>query len=156
MITTSNSAFNFNITKASKTWYHMNQILSWDTADSHIMAWFYLAFVQAKLLYGSEIWVLSQRTFKWLEPLHNQCACTIAHHPIHWHVDSTLEHRSPTDEVLDFWGLSDISTYIAWCKTRLLNQYAKPESPLYSLCNNSTPIGSAAIDKCGGHKTKMA
>jgi hypothetical protein len=52
------SAVNFNITKASKTWSCQ------DTADSHVMAQFYLAIVQSRLLYGSErpTWVLSQHT----------------------------------------------------------------------------------------------
>jgi hypothetical protein len=31
-------AVNFNITKASKTWYRMYRILSRDTADSRVMA----------------------------------------------------------------------------------------------------------------------
>jgi hypothetical protein len=31
-------AVNFNTTKASKTWYGMYQILSQDTAHSHVMA----------------------------------------------------------------------------------------------------------------------
>jgi hypothetical protein len=99
--------------------------------------------VQAKLLYGSKTWVLSQWcTLKPLESLYYQCAQTIAHCPIHWLVDGTWEHL-PTD---DGWiGLPDFSTYIAHCKTRLLNQHAKPESHFYSLCsNNSTPIWSGA------------
>lgn len=82
-------AVNFNITKASKTWYRMYQILSRDTADSRVMARFYLAIIQAKLLYGSETWVLSQRTLKRLESFHNRCARIIAHRPIHPLPDGT-------------------------------------------------------------------
>jgi hypothetical protein len=38
------SGVNFNNTKTSKKWYRMYRILSWDTtADSHVMAQFYLA-----------------------------------------------------------------------------------------------------------------
>jgi hypothetical protein len=59
-------------------WYCIYQILSWDTAESHVMAWFYLAIVQAKLLYVSETWVLSQCTLKRLESFPNWCAHTIA------------------------------------------------------------------------------
>jgi hypothetical protein len=123
-------AVNFNITKASKTWYSMYQILSRDTADSRVMARFYVAVIQAKLLYGSETWVFSQRTLKRLESFHNQsfhnrCARIIAHRPIHPLPGGTWEYP-PTEEVLDFCGLSDISTYIARCKTRLLNRYAEP------------------------------
>jgi hypothetical protein len=136
-------AVNFNITKASKTWYRMYRILSRDTADSRVMAWFYLAVIQAKQLYGSETWVISQCTLKSLELFHNRCDCVIAHHPIHPLPDGTWEYP-PTEEVLDFCRLSEISTYIAQHKTRLLNWYAEPESPLYNLCKNSTPIGNGA------------
>jgi hypothetical protein len=106
------------------------------------MGCFYLAVIQAQLFCGSETWVISQHALKWLkttrvissESFHHRCACIIAHRPI-W------EHP-PMDKVLNFCGLSDISTYIAWCKMRLLNQYAKPQSQLYSLCMRSTPAGS--------------
>jgi hypothetical protein len=83
-------------------------------------------------MYPQETWII-----------HNQCAHVIAHHPVHPLPDGTWEYP-PTEEVLDFCGLSDISTYIAWCKTRLLNRYTEPESPLYNLCKNSTPIGNGA------------
>jgi hypothetical protein len=86
------SAVNFNITKAYRTWYHIYWILSWDTADSCVMAQFDLAIVQAKLLYGSETWVLSQHTLKWLKSFHNWCACTIAHQLINKPADGTWEH----------------------------------------------------------------
>ena len=50
----------YNIKKATKAWYGMQHILSANGADPHTMACFYLAVVQAKLLFGSETWVLSQ------------------------------------------------------------------------------------------------
>ena len=49
-----------NIKKMTKAWYGMQCILSHDGADPHTMACFYLAVVQAKLLFGSETWVLSE------------------------------------------------------------------------------------------------
>jgi hypothetical protein len=48
----------------------MYHILSSDGADSKTMARFYLAVVQAKLLYGSETWVLSRRLLDCLEHFH--------------------------------------------------------------------------------------
>jgi hypothetical protein len=113
------------------------------------MGCFYLAVIQAQLFCGSETWVISQHALKWLkttrvissESFHHRCACIIAHRPICQFPDGTWEHP-PMDKVLNFCGLSDISTYIAWCKMRLLNQYAKPQSQLYSLCMHSTPAGS--------------
>jgi hypothetical protein len=60
-----------NIKKALMAWFCMFHILSHDTADSRVMGCFYLAVVQAKLLYGSETWVLSQHLLKHLESFHN-------------------------------------------------------------------------------------
>jgi hypothetical protein len=136
-------AVNMNITKATKTWFRMHRVLSRDTADHCVMGHFYLAVVQAQLLYGSETWVISKRTVKRLESFHNRCARTIAHRPIRRLPHGTWEYP-PTEEVLNICGLSDISTYIARCKTSLLNRYAKPESQIYNLCKHSTPIGSSA------------
>jgi hypothetical protein len=48
----------------------MYRILSSDGADSKTMARFYLAVVQAKLLYGSKTWVLSRRLLDRLEHFH--------------------------------------------------------------------------------------
>jgi hypothetical protein len=107
------------------------------------MGRFYLAIVQAQLLYGSETWVISKRAVKRLESFHNRCARTIAHRPIRRLPDGTWEYP-PTEEVLNMCGLSNISTYIAQRKTRLLNRYAKPESQIYNLCKRSTPVGSSA------------
>ena len=54
------AAVSYNIKKAMKAWYGMQRILSADGADPRTMTHFYLAVVQAKLLFGSETWVLSQ------------------------------------------------------------------------------------------------
>ena len=54
------AAVSYNIKKAMKAWFGMQRILSANGADPHTMARFYLAVVQAKLLFGSETWVLSQ------------------------------------------------------------------------------------------------
>jgi hypothetical protein len=90
----------------------MHRVLSRDTADHHVMGRFYLAVVQAQLLYGSETWVISKRAVKPLESFQNRCAHTIAHHPICRLPDGTWEYP-PTEQVLNICGLSDISTYIA-------------------------------------------
>jgi hypothetical protein len=78
-----NAAVSLNISKATRTWFGMYQILSSDGADSKTMARFYLAVVQAKLLYGSETWVLSRHLLDCLEHFHARCACYIAHRHIH-------------------------------------------------------------------------
>jgi len=54
------AAVSFNINKANQAWWGMYPILCRDGANSYIMAHFYLAVVQAKLLFGSETWVLTK------------------------------------------------------------------------------------------------
>ena len=76
------AAINYNITKATKTWWQMHRILSHDTADSRVMGHFYLAVIQAQLLYGSETWVISQHALKRLESFHHRCVRAIAHRHI--------------------------------------------------------------------------
>jgi hypothetical protein len=58
----------------SEALYH---ILSSDGADSKTMARFYLAMVQAKLLYGSETWVLSRRLLDRLKHFHARSMRTL-------------------------------------------------------------------------------
>jgi hypothetical protein len=92
-------AVNMNITKATKTWFRMHRVLSRDTADHHVMGQFYLAVVQAQLLYGSETWVISKCAVKRLESFHNRCARTIAHRPANlstsgWHLGISPDRRS--------------------------------------------------------------
>jgi hypothetical protein len=55
----------------------MYRIFSADGANAHVMAQFYLAIIQAKLLFGSEMWVLSQKALDRLEGFHAHCACYI-------------------------------------------------------------------------------
>ena len=90
----------YNISKAIKLG-SMYRILSSDGADSMTMACFYLAVVQAKLLYGSETWVLSRRLLDRLEHFHARCARYMAHRHIRRLPDSTWEYP-PT---LKFWML---------------------------------------------------
>ncbi len=58
------AAVSYNIKKASNAWFGMYRILSADGANAHVMAQFYLAIIQAKLLFGSETWVLSQKALE--------------------------------------------------------------------------------------------
>ena len=96
------------------------------------MARFYLAVIQAVLLYGSESWVISQQSRKHLETFHNRCARHMAHRHIRF-VSGVWEHPSTT-EVLDCCRLSPILTYIAQRKERLLHTYAAPCSPSFWSC----------------------
>jgi hypothetical protein len=130
---TDNAAVSLNISKATHTWFRMYRILSSDANDSITMACFYLAVVQAKLLYGSETWVLSRHLRDHLKRFHARCACYMAHCHICHVPDGTWEYP-PTSEVLESCGLSTIEMYIVRCKTTLLNHYAESHSALYHCC----------------------
>ena len=145
------AAVSYNIKKASQAWFGMYHILLHKTSNPCTMAHFYLAIVQAKLLYGSESWVLSKCLLTRLERFHAKCARILAHHTIHHLPDGTWEYP-PTDEVLDQCGLSPIATYIAKCKATLLQNYVKPFSTLYQTCITSTHVGT----NCGGHRSNTA
>jgi hypothetical protein len=137
------AAVSLNISKATRAWFGMYRILSYDGADSKTMARFYLAVVQAKLLYGSKTWVLSKHLLDCLERFHARCARYMAHRHICHLPNGTWEYP-PTCKVLDSCGLSTIATYIAKCKTTLLHHYALDHSALYRRCITSTPVGSGA------------
>jgi len=121
----------------------MCRVLRHEGADKRTMSRFYLAVVQAKLLYGSETWVLSKRQLDRLKHFHARCARYIARRPIRRLPDGTWEHP-PTNEVLESCGLSPIDTYIVKRKTTLLNNYARPFSNMCRQCITSTPIASGA------------
>ena len=129
------------LSKARSTWGRMFPILHSDHARPKVMARFYLAVVQAILLYGSESWVISKGTLRRLETFHARCARHIAHQHIRKLPDGTWA-SPPTDQVLDICGLSPISTYIAQRKTTLLQSYACDHSPLYQACVDTAPSGS--------------
>ena len=125
-------AISHNLAKARNTWGRLRPILAANGATPKIMARFYLAIVQAILLYGSETWVLSKRDLGRLEAFHKRCARNIAHRPITRQLDGTWIHP-PTQEILQICHLSPIQTYIAKRKTTLLSRYAC-DSPLYREC----------------------
>ena len=105
------AAITAHLSKARSTWGCMSPILRADIANPKVMAWFYLAVVQAILLYGSKSWVISHGTLRRLETFHARCARHMAHQHIRRRPDGTWEYPS-TAQVLDLCGLSPISTYI--------------------------------------------
>ena len=106
------------------------------------MTRFYLAIVQAKLLYGSETWVLSKRDLDRLESFHARCARTLANQPIRRLPDGTWLHPH-TAQVLATCQLSPISTYIAIRKTTLVQQ-ARSTSLVLPRCLEVLPLAQSA------------
>jgi hypothetical protein len=132
-------AVDFNLKNARARWGRMARLLTNDGIRGRTLARFYITIVQAVLLYGSETWVLSQRSRRRLDTFHHRCARFIANK--HIRRLPTGEWITPhSEDVLEQCGLSPISTYIAKRKTRLLHTYAEPYSLSYRQCMNSAPV----------------
>ena len=70
-------------------WYRLSIILRWEGADVLMLVRFYLAIVQAFLLFGAEIWVLTPRIRKVLGGFHHQVSLRI----------TGKQHRKKTDGI---------------------------------------------------------
>jgi hypothetical protein len=136
-------AVDYNLKNARARWGCMVRLLTGDGIRCRTLARFYMAIVQAVLLYGSETWVLSQRSRRRLDSFHHRCARFIANKHIR-QLPSGEWITPHSDDVLEQCGLSPISTYIAKRKTRLLHNYAEQYSPTvlrpYWQCMTSAPV----------------
>jgi hypothetical protein len=99
------AAISLILKKALMAWFYKFHVLSHNTADSCVMGCYYLAVVQAKLLFGSETWVLSPCLTWWLESFHNRCAPAIALCPIQCALGNTLLQMKYLLLVLHLWSL---------------------------------------------------
>ena len=61
-----------NIMRARSVWGRLGTLLRREGADTKVSASFYVAVVQAILLYGSETWVLSASMEKRIEGTHTE------------------------------------------------------------------------------------
>jgi hypothetical protein len=100
-----------NITKACNRWSRCSRVLSATGASPKIMAKFYLAVIEAILLYGSETWVITRRSLCRLDTFHHRCARYLAHMHIRRNSEGVWMYP-PSAEVLEKCGLSPIMTYI--------------------------------------------
>ncbi len=64
--------------KAHATWAWVGQVPRNENMSLLVAGWFYQAVVQAILLYGSEMWVISQTAMAWLEGFHIRAAYRMA------------------------------------------------------------------------------
>ena len=60
-----------NIKKARRQWNSISKILKREGANAPTMAKFYLAVVQAVLLYGSNSWTITKNNWRKLQSFHN-------------------------------------------------------------------------------------
>ena len=67
-----------NLKKARKSWARLLRILGWEGADARMSGRFYLAIVQAVLLFGAETWVATPRIGRLLGDFHHRVARQIS------------------------------------------------------------------------------
>ncbi len=67
-------AIRAQIRKACSTWAHIGQVLRSENISPFVAARFYQAIIQAILLYGSKLWVISSTAMARLEGFHTRAA----------------------------------------------------------------------------------
>ena len=99
------------IRKARQQWNCIANILKREGANAMTMAKFYMAVVQAVLLYGSDSWVITNRNWKKLRAFHNNALRYMTGRHIRKLDDGTWQH--PCHKDLQWkCGLFDIETYV--------------------------------------------
>ena len=89
----------------------MSVILEREGAEPFISGWFYVAIVQAILLFGAETWVVTPRVLQALEGFHHRAARQMAGMGGKRLVDGTWEYP-PIDGALAATGLARIVIYL--------------------------------------------
>ena len=99
------------IKKARQKWNAIARILKREGANAKTMAKFYMAIVQAVLLYGSDSWTISKGNWRRLESFHKQALRHMSGKHIQKNQDGTWSY--PNHAALEKkCGLFDIKTYI--------------------------------------------
>ena len=89
----------------------MARLLKREGADAQSMARFYLAIVQAVLLYGADSWSITKRDFAALEPFHKRAVRKITGQHIRRDAHGKW-HYPDHDALLEQCGLWPTATYI--------------------------------------------
>ena len=100
------------IAKARARWWRIAKILKHEGASAKIMAKFYMATIQAILLYGAESWVLTQANLRKLNSFHLRAVRHMTGEHIRKNRDATWEYPIHS-ELLTICGLEPIEEYIA-------------------------------------------
>jgi hypothetical protein len=103
-----------NMKEARKSWEQVSCILRAKNASPKVCGVFYIAIVQAVLLFGSEMWKLSPLSLKSLEGFHIRAARCMAGKMPTKNTHGTWTYPSSRD-VLKAVGLQRIDHYIGAC-----------------------------------------
>lgn len=104
-------AIDNQLKKARQQWDAISRILKREGANAMTMAKFYMAVVQAVLLYGADSWVITEKNWKKLRSFHNKAL----RHMTGRHIikDSEDNWQYPCHVDLQWqYGLFSIETYI--------------------------------------------
>ena len=103
------------------------------------MAKFYMAIVQAVLLFGSETWAITKDMQGRLDAFHHRCARYLTHRHIRQKPDGTWEYPSSSG-VLEEAGLKTIEEMIKSRKKNLIGFITRRK--IYQQCAESKPLAS--------------
>jgi hypothetical protein len=120
-----------NLRKARARWGRIAKLLKRQGANPVVMGRFYLAVVQAVLLYGSESWVLTEREKASLRTFHHRSARHISRCHIRQGTDGTWIYPA-SSEVLATAGLLPIDEYIARRKATI--KIYVEDRPIFQRC----------------------
>jgi hypothetical protein len=120
-----------NMKKARKSWGQVSRILRAMNASPKVCGVFYIAIVQAVLLFGSETWKLSPLHLKSLEGFHIRAARHMAGKMPIKNPDGTWTYPSSRD-VLKAVRLQTINHYISACRETIARFIV--DQPLFALC----------------------
>ena len=109
------------VKRARQKWNAIARILKREGANARIMAKFYMAVVQAVLLYGAESWVITKRNWKRLESFHNRALRYMTGQHIRKVGDEEWTYPSH-EELEEKCGLYSIKEYIER-RRRMLRRY---------------------------------
>jgi hypothetical protein len=122
-----------NLKKARKSWGRVSRILRAENASPQDCGVFYIAIVQAVLLFGSETWKLSPLSLKSLEGFHIRAARCMAGKMPTKNPDGTWTYPSSRD-VLKAVGLQTINHYIG-ARWETIACFIV-DQPLFALCRD--------------------
>ncbi len=109
-------AIRAQIRKARSSWGCIGQVLRSKNVSPFVAARFYQAIIQAILLYGSKLWVISRTTMAWLEGFNIRAAYRMAkkNRPMRGPNREWIYPRS--EDVLKECGMKTMEEYILACR----------------------------------------
>jgi len=125
-----------NIHQSHICWNQIAQLLKCQKSGQKATGHFYLAAVQAILLYRSESWTLMQQQLQILETFHHQRACHIACNPIQL-LSNGKWHTPCMADILEQVGHQPIHIYIQNHQDHIPS-YTE-DLPIFMKCETSAP-----------------